>query len=83
VLKISQSAVSKIYLGVRERFVKPRGWFRHFAGFDDGSAIEALHVLRVGILGNEFRARMAASRGVVHRITSELSMEIIARSSKR
>jgi hypothetical protein len=58
---------------VGERFVKAGGWLRQLAGLEDRSAVQTFHIFRVGILGDELRARMAAGSRVVHKITPKLS----------
>lgn len=53
-------------LSVREGFVEARRGFGQLAGFEDGAAVQALHVFRFGVLGDDLRASVAASWGVVH-----------------
>ena len=60
-------------LRVGKRFVEAARWFRQLAGFEDRPAIEAFHIFRVGILGDELRAGMAASSGIGHNVTPKLN----------
>jgi hypothetical protein len=60
-------------LGVGERFVETGDGFRQFAGFQDGATVKALHVFRVSVLGNDLRAGMATSGGIVHGSTRNLT----------
>jgi hypothetical protein len=57
---------------IGKRFVKPRGWFRQFARFEDGSTVQTLNIFRVGILGDKLRAGVPALSGIVHQKTPEL-----------
>jgi hypothetical protein len=65
-----------VLLGVVERLIEA-GFIRaELAGFEDGAAIEALHILRIRVFGDQLRAKVFAIGGIGHRSFPKKSAKV-------